>query len=94
MRIRNPDPACHFDADPDPGCHFDADPDPGCHFNADPACHFDADPDPGYHFDADPDPDPTFHLKKCSNKLIFHTGTFRLVICKLMRIWIRIELSL
>jgi hypothetical protein len=75
--------------------HFYADVDP----DLDSACHFDA--------DADPDPDPTFHfygflirilaskvrlktLKKCSNKLIFHT--LRLVIFKLMRILIRIQL--
>ncbi len=50
--------------------HFDADPDP------DPACHFDADPDPTFHFDADPDPCfqiKAQNLKKCSNRLIFHT---------------------
>jgi hypothetical protein len=43
--------------DPDPACHFDADPDPY------PACHFDAeaDPDPTFHFD--PDPDPSFQNK-------------------------------
>ncbi len=40
MRIRNPDPAYHFDADLD--------------YN--PAYHFDADPDPIFQFDADPDP--------------------------------------
>jgi hypothetical protein len=27
MRLRNPDPASHFDADPDSAFHFDADPD-------------------------------------------------------------------
>jgi hypothetical protein len=102
-RVQDPDPACHFDADPDPAFHFDADPDPACQFDADPC------PDPACHFDADPDLDPTFQfnadqdisfqkrsktLEKCSNWLIFHTGSFWLVICKLMRIWIRIQPSL
>ncbi len=48
------------------------------------------DPDSTFHFDADPDPDEGFQikrlkkLKKCSNRLIFHT--FLLVISKLMGI--------
>jgi len=48
----------------------------------------DADPDPACHLD----PDPSFPLKKCSNRLIFHT--FWLVIWKLMRIRIRIRIQL
>jgi hypothetical protein len=49
----------------------------------DPACHCDADPDPTFHFDADPD--PSFQiglktLKKCSNRLIFHTSVCHLQI--------------
>ncbi len=92
----DPDPTFHFDVDPDPACHFGADPDPAFHFDADPdpAFHFDADPDPdpNFHFDADPDPAPSFQkssaLKKCSNRLTFHT--FCLVICKLIRIRIQL----
>jgi hypothetical protein len=75
-------------ADPDPAYHFDADPNP------DPACHFDADPDLTFHFHAEPnlDPDLSFQIeaqimKKCSNRLIFHT--FWLFIGKLL---IRIQL--
>ncbi len=43
---------------------------------------FDADSDPTFFYpDADPDPDLSFqirmkHLKKCSNRLIFHTFWF------------------
>jgi hypothetical protein len=50
-----------------------------------------------FHFDADPDPDPSFQMKAqnlkkvYSNLLIFHT--FWLVICKLMRFRIRIQLK-
>ncbi len=52
---------------------------------------FDADADPYRTFHPDVDPDPSFqkrlkHLKKCSNRLIFHA--FWLVIWKFM--WIRI----
>ncbi len=61
----------------------------------DPAYHIDVYPDPvlTFHFDADPDPDPSFQIKaqtmkKCSNRLVFHT--FWLVICKLMRIRIQL----
>jgi hypothetical protein len=61
----------------------------------------DADPDPTFRPDADrdPDPDPSFQIKtqtfeKVLNRLIFHT--FWLVICKVMRIrmriWIRIRI--
>ncbi len=86
-----------FDEDPDPSYHFDEDPDPSYHFDADldPAWHFDADPEHTFHFDADPNPDPNPDpdlsyqvkaqtLKKCPNRLVFHT--FWLVICELMRI--------
>jgi hypothetical protein len=73
----------HLDAE------SDADPDSSYHSNAD--------QDPTFHSDAnpDPDPDPIFQikaqiLKKCSNRLIFHT--FWLFICKLMRIRFRIQL--
>jgi hypothetical protein len=64
------------------------------HLDVDP----DADPVLTFRLDADPDPDPSFHivqvlepLKNCSNRLIFHT--FWLVICKLMRIWIRFQIQ-
>jgi hypothetical protein len=77
----------HVDANPD------ADPDLTYHTDADPDSDFlsDVDPDPNFQPDADsdPDPDPRFgkslkHLKKCPNRLIFHT--FWLDICNLMRI--------
>ncbi len=45
-----------------------------------------------FHFDADPDPSfpiKAQNLEKCKNRLLFHT--FWLVICKLMRIRIRIQ---
>jgi hypothetical protein len=70
-------------------CQFDSDPYP--------TFHFDADPDPTFHFDADPYPDPSLQvkanilvkvLKKCSNRLIFHT--FRPVKCKPKRIRIQL----
>jgi hypothetical protein len=53
--------------------------------------HHDVDPDPACYFD--PDPDPSFQmrlriLKKCSNRLIFHTCW--LVIDK----WMQIRLQL
>jgi hypothetical protein len=52
----------------------------------------DPDPDPAFHFDANLDPDSNFqiqaHLKKCSNRLIFHT--FWLVIYQLMRMRIQL----
>ena len=56
---------------------------------------FGADSDQTFHSDADPDPDSSFQikakpLKKCSNRLVF--PTFWLFICKLMLIWIRIQL--
>jgi hypothetical protein len=85
----------YFDADPDPTFHPDADPDPY------PTFHPDADPDPYSTFH------PVWirirvqilaskeglkPLKKCSNRLIFHT--FWLVICKLMRIRMRIRIQL
>jgi hypothetical protein len=55
---------------------------------------FNADPDPTFHPDVDPDPDLEILaskeklklLKKCSNRLIFHT--FWLLICKL---WVFVE---
>ncbi len=50
----------YFDADPYPACHFDADPD------QEPTFHFDADPDPNFQMEAQ-------NLKKCSNRLTFHT---------------------
>jgi hypothetical protein len=66
----------HFDADPDPACPFDADPDPACHF------------------EADPDPDPNFHRRKTlkSAQIGSYSIYFWLVICKLMRILIQIQL--
>jgi hypothetical protein len=69
--------------------HLDADPDA----HPDSSHHSDADLDPTFHPDADPDPSFQIKiqtLKKCSNRLIFHT--FWLVICKLMRIRFRIQL--
>ncbi len=57
----------------------------------------DADPDPHYVWKLGTDhyPDPSFkyrlkNLKKCSNRLIFHTVW--LVVCKLMRIRIQIQI--
>jgi hypothetical protein len=79
------------DADPDSSYHPDADPDSDFLFES----YQNADPDPTFHPDADPDPDPSFKkrlkpLKKCYNRLIFHT--FLLDICQLMRIrfWIQL----
>jgi hypothetical protein len=56
----------------------------------------DADPDPTFHLDADPDPDPSFQIKaqnleKVLKWLIFQTCW--LVICKLMQIRLRIQLT-
>ncbi len=59
--------------------------------NPDPAYHFHADPDPIFHFDADLDPSFQIRpLKMCLNRLMIQT--FWPVICKLLRIRIRIQL--
>jgi hypothetical protein len=82
-----------------PTYHFDADPDPmriqilifiWCGSGSWVLFDAEADPDPTFH----QNPDHIFHikaqtLKKCSNRLIFHT--FWLFICKSMRI--RIQLT-
>ncbi len=65
-------------------------------FDAD--AYLDADPDPTFHPDLDPDPDPSFQIKaqtfeKCSSRLIPVFHTFWLVICELMRVQIRIQLT-
>jgi hypothetical protein len=59
--------------------------------------HFDADLNWTFHPAVDPDPDPSFKkrlkpLKKCENRLIFHT--FWRDICKLMLIRIRFRIQL
>jgi hypothetical protein len=67
------------------GFLFDADLDP------------DADPDLTFHPDADPEPDSSFKMKVQTFEKSSQRGSysvFWLVICKLMRIWIRIHLSL
>ncbi len=40
-------------------------------------------------FDADPDPDPSFQIKAPNLEKVLKY-TFRLIICKLMRIWIQL----
>ncbi len=77
------------DSDRDPTFQFDAVqvPDP------DPSCPFDADPDPTFPFDPSPDPDPIFQIKAQNLEKVLkkaHFPHFCLVICKLMRIRVRI----